>query len=57
LESGIVTLRAMLADESMTHLRYAARSAPEADALVMAGELAGEMKRQLPGPVDRRDQS
>jgi hydroxymethylbilane synthase len=57
VEDGIVTLRGMLADESMTHLRYATRSAPAADALVMAEELAGEMKRQRPEPVERRDRS
>ncbi len=56
VEDGLVTLRAMLADEAMTHMLYVTRSAPAADALVMAGELAGEMKRQLPEPVERRDQ-
>lgn len=55
VENGLVTLRAMLAAESMTHMRYETRTAPEADALVMAEALAGEMKRQLPEPVDSRE--
>ncbi|HEU4792646.1 MAG TPA: hydroxymethylbilane synthase, partial [Nitrolancea sp.] len=57
VENGLVTLRAMLADEAMTHTLYLIRSAPAADGLVMAGGLAGEMKRQLPEPVDTGEPS
>lgn len=56
VENGVVTLRAMLADEAMTHMLYETRSVPASDALVMAGELAGEMKRTLP-PVDTGERS
>ncbi len=57
VENGLVTLRAMLADEAMTHTLYLTRSAPAADALEMAGKLAGEMKRQLPEPVETGEPS
>lgn len=56
VENGLVTLRAMLADEAMAHMLYLTRTAPAADALVMAGELAAEMKRRLPDPADTGDQ-
>jgi hydroxymethylbilane synthase len=54
VDGGIVRLRAMLADESMTHSLFETRTAPAPDAPEMARQLAGEMKQRLLGQTDMR---